>query len=190
MTRKQMDARVLRSRQILRDAAISLLAESDAFSVAQLLDLAGITRGTFYRHYRNKADLIDDVNELLVAEICQYAHGRFQVKEAISVIANRAAFYQAVFNQHQDPLFKSTLLANLRACRDQTIARLGRGASQRRLIYQWEVVMAGFWSVMALWLKDDMAFSKQELLQEFRAIWRCAVIRTQQTGLILFDFDG
>ncbi len=54
------DRRVRRTRERLGDALIALVQEQpfDAIAVQDVLDRAGISRSTFYTHYRDKDDLL------------------------------------------------------------------------------------------------------------------------------------
>jgi AcrR family transcriptional regulator len=67
------DRRTLRTRDALGDALITLMREQpfDAITVQQVLDRAGVSRATFYTHYRDKDDLflsdIEDFFELMGA---------------------------------------------------------------------------------------------------------------------------
>lgn len=66
------DPRVIRTRQMLRDALIDLIIEQgyDSLSIQDIADKAGLRRATFYLHYRNKEELLlstmrDTVDELI-----------------------------------------------------------------------------------------------------------------------------
>jgi AcrR family transcriptional regulator len=64
-----VDRRIARTRDALGDALIVLMKEKpfDEISVQQVLDRAGISRSTFYTHYRDKDDLfISDVEEFFL----------------------------------------------------------------------------------------------------------------------------
>lgn len=67
------DRRVLRTRQALRTALISLIAEQgwDDVGVQAICDRANIGRSTFYTHFGDKEDLLvsgfDDLRAMLVA---------------------------------------------------------------------------------------------------------------------------
>lgn len=111
---KTIDARILRSRFVMRQAAMALLAESDRFSISELLASAHVTRGNFYRHYSNKADLIHDVNgdlvaqllkHNLVAQLLKHNNERFVCYGVIQQIADQAEFYHEVFNHKKTPRF-------------------------------------------------------------------------------------
>lgn len=66
-TRKpRLDRRVRRTRDALGDALVALITERrfDAITVQDVLDRAGVSRSTFYTHYRDKNDLfLSDVEE-------------------------------------------------------------------------------------------------------------------------------
>lgn len=58
-TTARVDRRILRTRDALGDALISLIQEKsfDEVTVQEVLDRAGIGRSTFYAHYSDKDDL-------------------------------------------------------------------------------------------------------------------------------------
>ncbi len=67
----KMDRRVLRSRDALGDALVSLMHEKhfENITVQEVLDRAGVGRSTFYAHYRDKNDLfVSDVEDFF--EMC------------------------------------------------------------------------------------------------------------------------
>lgn len=76
MNNTKLDRRVLRTKQQIRQAIVELLSEKDANSITvrELAEHAGINRGTFYIHYNDINDLLEQlVNEASekVCEVCQ-----------------------------------------------------------------------------------------------------------------------
>ncbi|MFL6213115.1 MAG: TetR/AcrR family transcriptional regulator [Blastocatellia bacterium] len=66
--KQKIDRRVVRTRDRLGDALIALMQEKpfDAITVQEVLDRAGVSRSTFYAHYRDKDDLfLSDADEFL-----------------------------------------------------------------------------------------------------------------------------
>jgi AcrR family transcriptional regulator len=67
------DRRIRRTRDTLGDALINLMQEKpfDSITVQQVLDRAGVSRATFYTHYRDKDDLflsdVEDFFEMMSA---------------------------------------------------------------------------------------------------------------------------
>jgi len=69
-SKQKTDRRVSRTRDRLGDALVALMQEKpfDAITVQEVLDRAGVSRSTFYVHYRDKDDLfLSDADEFLEA---------------------------------------------------------------------------------------------------------------------------
>jgi AcrR family transcriptional regulator len=67
-SRRKTDRRVLRTRDTLGDALFALMQGKnfEEITVQDLLDRAGVSRSTFYVHYRDKNDLLlSDVEDFL-----------------------------------------------------------------------------------------------------------------------------
>jgi AcrR family transcriptional regulator len=63
-----LDRRIVRTREAIRDALISLMEEKgfEAISIKDIADRANINRGTFYLHYHDKFDLLEQTeNEII-----------------------------------------------------------------------------------------------------------------------------
>jgi AcrR family transcriptional regulator len=60
VTQPKTDARALRSREALLDAFAGLLHQRgyERLTIQNVLDKAGVSRATFYEHFRNKDDLL------------------------------------------------------------------------------------------------------------------------------------
>lgn len=61
MSLKKTDRRILRTRRMIMDAFTQLLEEKgfEAITVSDLTEKADINRGTFYQHYKDKYDLLE-----------------------------------------------------------------------------------------------------------------------------------
>lgn len=80
MTRKinnKDDRRVKRTKKSIREAFLSLLEQKDydQITVTDIIEKADYNRATFYRHYHDKAELVDEIVEqqieLLIEAILQ-----------------------------------------------------------------------------------------------------------------------
>lgn len=58
---KKIDRRIVRTRLAIRDALVALIKEKgfDALTVRDIVARADINRGTFYLHYKDKFELLD-----------------------------------------------------------------------------------------------------------------------------------
>lgn len=63
MSQMVKDVRVKRSQKFLRDALIDLIEERgfDALTVGEITERAMVSRATFYRNYRDKYDLVEQI---------------------------------------------------------------------------------------------------------------------------------
>jgi AcrR family transcriptional regulator len=68
---KKLDPRVIRTRQVLRNALIELIGEKgfSAISVQDITRRAALNRATFYLHYRDKEDLLAQSVEEILEEL-------------------------------------------------------------------------------------------------------------------------
>lgn len=69
MDSKQIDRRIIRTKQGIQEALTELLEKKsiDKISVKEITDIAGINRGTFYLHYVDKYDLMEkSINQLMI----------------------------------------------------------------------------------------------------------------------------
>lgn len=65
------DRRIVRTKVAIRDALVSLIAEKgfDALSVSDITRRADINRGTFYLHYQDKFDLLDQTEAEIIGDL-------------------------------------------------------------------------------------------------------------------------
>src|SRR3954466_10714279 len=71
---RKTDPRVIRTRQMLRDALIALILECgyDTISIQDITDKAGLRRATFYLHYKDKEELLFGIlRETFDALVCE-----------------------------------------------------------------------------------------------------------------------
>lgn len=66
-----LDRRIVRTKIAIRDALVALIEEKgfDALSVRDITARADINRGTFYLHYRDKFDLLEQTEDEIILEV-------------------------------------------------------------------------------------------------------------------------
>lgn len=71
MAEEKLDRRKVRTRQLLRDALMALIAEKGyaAITVQDITDRANLGRATFYLHYRDKDELLAGALEALFDDL-------------------------------------------------------------------------------------------------------------------------
>ncbi len=73
MTEVMLDRRVRKTRQSIQDAVLELLEESDltGLSVQNITRRADVNRATFYQHYRDRDELLEQTFDALIAELSE-----------------------------------------------------------------------------------------------------------------------
>ncbi|MFP5105578.1 TetR/AcrR family transcriptional regulator [Neobacillus sp. C211] len=71
MSEKSTDRRIVRTKRLIRDALTELMEEKgfEGITVRDLTKKADINRGTFYLHYRDKYDLLEQSEAQILNEI-------------------------------------------------------------------------------------------------------------------------
>ncbi len=95
MEEKGTDRRVRRTKARLRQAMTQLMLEKDlsSITVRELTDLADVNRGTFYTHYKDIYDMIDQVENEIFSEL----EGLLDLHTSEIVQRDIAAVLQEVF---------------------------------------------------------------------------------------------
>lgn len=102
---RKTDRRVVRTRDALGDALVTLMHEKPfrAITVQQVLDRAHVSRSTFYAHYRDKDDLfLSDVDEFFERMATQLSRHReastrvAPVRELFAHVAEWRKFHTAL----------------------------------------------------------------------------------------------
>jgi len=70
---KTADRRIVRTQLAIRDALVTLIKEKgfDALTVRDIVERANINRGTFYLHYNDKFDLLEQTETEILSELQQ-----------------------------------------------------------------------------------------------------------------------
>ncbi len=66
-----IDRRIIRTKIAIRNALVALIEEKgfDALSVKDITTRADINRGTFYLHYRDKFDLLEQTQAEIIQDV-------------------------------------------------------------------------------------------------------------------------
>lgn len=93
MSEKAADRRVLRTKRMIRDALTELMEEKgfEGITVRDLTEKASINRGTFYLHYRDKYDLLEQSEADIITGIQEIVH-EIKPKVAVGYISQDQPF--------------------------------------------------------------------------------------------------
>ncbi|MGO4791059.1 TetR/AcrR family transcriptional regulator [Paenibacillus sp. 2KB_20] len=118
---KMTNRRIVRSKEALKQALLSLLSQKSfsSISITEIVELANYNRGTFYTHYDNKEALLDDILTPLMEELIasfRAPYGEVDVFHIDELPANAVKIFDYI-HQNADvytALFKSDVLPLVR----------------------------------------------------------------------------
>ncbi|MCH6267285.1 TetR/AcrR family transcriptional regulator [Neobacillus citreus] len=119
-TKRKVDRRVARTRQMLKDALISLISEKEfaAISITDIINRSDLNRSTFYAHFCDKEELLACIiNELIegmmksmqespsITDPCQngYARPTHATIQLFTYVAEHAHYYKTMLNNQRVP---------------------------------------------------------------------------------------
>ncbi|WP_047979745.1 TetR/AcrR family transcriptional regulator [Ornithinibacillus contaminans] len=186
----QMDRRVIRTRQLLKNALIELLQEMDIekISVNRLAERATINRVTFYLHYQDISDMLEKLSDEMISEITSlldepinpnasnHEENIRMLEKFLEHIAANGEFYKTILASKRIPIFKERLLAFLTDWLDLRIESKIEGGNSfvlqagiQRDILLWYDAAALIGTVVA-WLRNDMPYSPSYLAKQIYII--------------------
>ncbi|HYF65852.1 MAG TPA: TetR/AcrR family transcriptional regulator [Herpetosiphonaceae bacterium] len=162
---KSSDLRIRRTRLALRGALLALIEEKgfEEIIVQDIADRAMINRVTFYKHYRDKYELLEQTMREMLGELAAgvevllHAPADKAVQEGLidwfEQVGRHASFYRTMLGRAGNPAFAAQLRAHLEAMVAQAVEQLP--PDERRQLPP-EVVIrfaaAGFLGVTEWWL--------------------------------------
>ena len=174
---KKTDPRVIRTRQLLRDALVATILEQgyDAASIQTITERAGLRRATFYLHYRDKEDLLlsmlrettDALMQQLEAETGDLLTAEHQYAQELMTFRHvqaRADLYRAI-------LSGQGAAAITRGLRDHLAARLREKCVSQNRVLSLPVpveVLANYLAAVKLnmliwWLDQGLPYPPEEM---------------------------
>ena len=75
-----VDIRVMRSKKALSEAFIELLKDKDFkdITITEIVSKAGVNRGTFYKHYSYKEDILTDIQDHFFGNLTAMLEANYQ----------------------------------------------------------------------------------------------------------------
>ncbi|MCM3126962.1 MULTISPECIES: TetR/AcrR family transcriptional regulator [unclassified Paenibacillus] len=68
-----IDRRIIKSKQALKDALIQLMKRKEfkEISITDLVQVANLNRGTFYKHFQYKEDILDEILDDVIQDLIE-----------------------------------------------------------------------------------------------------------------------
>lgn len=174
---EKVDRRVRKTKRQLREALTTLLLEKSfsEITVREISELADVNRGTFYTHYRDTSDLLNQLEGAFLDrlrsinvtvkrqdwESATYVY----LEEFFAVCHDNADIYKALVSRNGDADFKERFV---NALRDQYLRsfldNVCRTEDRVKDMYSMYMVQ-GLLAIVGLWLDTGMRETPEQMAQ-------------------------
>lgn len=177
MLKNPEDRRARRSRKLLKESLLELMKRKtfSDISVRDVTDAADMNRATFYLHYSGTAELLQSVEDDLLAELQSLVDAHMQETFAVGSVA---PVFEPVLDfavEHRETcaiLFASSEASGFFQAIQRLVHENGaplvrtwfRPADPRLTDYLLNFLAWGFIGLLSEWFEKDMALPKAELL--------------------------
>ena len=179
MAEKPVDRRVRKTRAVLRQGLVRLMAEKSIqdITVTELCAACDVNRGTFYLHYTDVFELLHSVEDELLAEFERVLdsltpHTVFSGEtpspamcRMLELLADNADLCRVLLCQNGDMAFVERVKGVVRRrVLDEWAAQFfERGAHAAVYHYAYECVVSGCIGMLQYWMERDMPLSAREM---------------------------
>jgi AcrR family transcriptional regulator len=150
-------------------------------TIKEITDLAGYNRGTFYLYYKDIYDILEQIEDELLAENEEYKQCTEQLTVSPEDIANlfmsdfelKRRYLVVLLGDRGDPQFINKMKINMkRFLRSKLVAE--HNLSEMEAEYYLEFFTAGTLGLLQKWLQEDLNLSAEEFI---RVIFQIASAR-------------
>ena len=168
MEREKMDRRVRYTKAQLREALVKLLQTQhiSKISVKALCDAADVNRSTFYVHYANPYDLLDQIETEILGNLRAYLDRREvdcapiseqNLTGILEYAKPNADLFTVLLSENCGPAFQIRLAEMVR------LLPVPSGMDERRKAYIAAFAFDGCISVLHQWLREGLVESSKEM---------------------------
>lgn len=169
-----MDRRVRYTKMVLKQALLELMLKEPIakITVTDVCSLADVNRGTFYAHYRDVYDLLEQIQNEMIDEIqkaipTKFYRGslRVMLSYIMNAVQDNREFCKVMFSDHGDKQFLAKLLntAHNEALEQWRTANLDMSEAEMEQIYAFNA--GGASRIIEDWVISDSSQSPEELAE-------------------------
>lgn len=190
------DRRIIRSQEALKTALLTLMSQKpfSSISIKEIVELANYNRGTFYSHYQNKEDLLDDIMNKLIDELIKSFRAPYETVDLFRIDelpANAVKIFEHIFQNASlySLLLKSEVLPDIRekmflALKQVVVEDLDDSADnlnrELHVIYSIHALLG----LVFHWIEGGFKYSPEYMQDQLVLIinWRPSTIMTRKKG--------
>ena len=175
----KIDIRVQKTKERLKSALLSLMHEKsiERISISEICRKSGINRNTFYQHYKDIEDLLDEVEKGFMVSVFSAVsisgESVRSVKEIMTVlletIKDNEEICMLLFSDNGDKNFlRNILMFALPSAVENWVRELGIRKEDATLLYYY--VMGGAVNVIEAWMKDSFSAPLDDVAEKLNAL--------------------
>ncbi|WP_100011598.1 TetR/AcrR family transcriptional regulator [Lentibacillus sediminis] len=168
-----VDRRITKSKNALKEALLVLLLEEniDHITITDIVNEAYLNRGTFYKNYQSKEEILDEVLEDVTADLTKAFRAPYQDQQRLAVkslkastvtifdhVAKYSTFYTLIFKKNRYPEFQHTISETLKSLHLQDFSNISFNAKINREFLACYRAYATF-GVLKEWVHDGFKYS-------------------------------
>ena len=165
---KNPEHRIQTTKKLLRDALMSLLTEKPlrSITVKELCEHARLNRGTFYAHYADVYDLLEQIESEMKAEYFAALEPMLSsvaelsppkvTKKVFECIEANADLCRVIIGPYGDREFARNLIRESKICSIRSCRRFFPNAEEWRINTYVTFVYGGCYALMERWLREGM----------------------------------
>ncbi len=170
------DRRVRKTKQAMYDALALLLSEKplNSISVREIAELADINRGTFYLHYRDVYDMVDQLQEEIFERFNSIVDSHESdsnseeelfpfLEELFSLLRDNARLARVLIGKNGNAAFVDKLKQTVR---DKCFANARKALGVKdveRFDYFYQYIVSGCIGIFSAWLNGGMRDTPTEM---------------------------
>ncbi len=174
---KTEDRRIRKTKKAMSDALASLLLKKplNNISVREIAELADINRGTFYLHYRDVYDMVEQLqNEIFERfnDILDNYEPKIETEslfplivEVFNLLADNSELAKVLISKNGDAIFLDKLKKLLRDKCLINVKKLLRIKNENEFQYYYDYIIAGCTGLFASWLEGGMKETPLEMAE-------------------------
>jgi len=183
------DPRVLRTRQLIRDAFVDLLQEIELekITVNRIAERATINRVTFYLHYRDIPQMLEKMADDMINEIQVILNDvRSQTRaidrdwsllvRMLEHIAENSKFFKVLLTSRRIPIFTDRLMNLIVDIITSRSTNRDESLPSPAVIVPKDIAIwygsSAFIGTIVCWLRNDMPYTPQFLAKQLSLLFR------------------